>query len=535
MKRQSMRLIWCAALGLALGACGEEQMATATDGMGAGEATAAPESSDASAGGGATGAPSNGQSDSDGYGDAGETATDDVAGVEPGVDDEVDTADEPLWVQLSPDDSTSMASAQIFKSNAWGYQPLKAHEFINYYDAPVGHFEAEPWALQESLEAGLEFGLVADRFTTDSGPMIDCEAGDDCAERGEYEVAEVLFQLRSEQVDLGTRRGWNIFLCVDVSGSMGGEKMEFTRDALRATVGNLRAGDKLTLVTFSTGAETVFTGLDVESSRDDIMTAIDGLRHGGSTNMLAGLDLTYDLAQENFDPEMLHRVLLFGDGNANVGNNDIDRYESLTRINGQEGIYLTGVGVGTDYDLERMDRLTDAGKGAHIFLPNADEVDLIFGDYFTKLVEVAADSIEIVMELPAGTTLESFSGEEVSTNPEERVQNVIIAAGDDMTFTARFAVEREEAWGEAVKLSITYRPLGSGEALTQDFEVERFSDLVATPGALFKRTRLIRDFAFHVTGQRHPDLKTVSELSGEMQLVEDDWAITELLGFIDRL
>ena len=35
-----------------------------------------------------------------------------------------------------------------------------------------------------------------------------------------------------------------------------------------------------------------------------------------------------------------------------------------------------------------------------------------------------------------------------------------------MTFTARFAVEREEAWGEAVKLSITYRPLGSGEALT---------------------------------------------------------------------
>ena len=124
--------------------------------------------------------------------------------------------------------------------------------------------------------------------------------------------------------------------------------------------------------------------------------------------MLAGLDMTYDLAQEKYDPEMLQRVLLFGDGNANVGDNDIARYEGLTRINGQEGIYLTGVGVGTDYDLERMDRLTDAGKGAHIFLPNRAEVDLIFGDYFTKLVEVAADSIEIVMELPAGTSLREF-------------------------------------------------------------------------------------------------------------------------------
>ena len=534
MKRQTFRLIWCSALCLVLGACGESDLAR-SDLAGASESMPAADGNTSSGGQGS--APSAGQADSDGgaSADAGEASGDVVTGVEPGVDDEVTPADEPLWVQLSPDDSTSMASAQIFKAGSWSYQPLKAHEFINYYDAPAGQFEAEPWALQESLGAGLDFGLVADRFTTDSGPMIDCEAGDDCAERGEYEVAEVLFQLRAESVDLSERRGWNIFLCVDVSGSMGGEKMDFTRKALRATVGNMRAGDKLTLVSFSTDARTIFTALDVEESREEIMTAIDRLSPGGSTNMLAGLDMTYDLAQENYDVEMLHRVLLFGDGNANVGNNDIDRYESLTRINGQEGIYLTGVGVGTDYDLERMDRLTDAGKGAHIFLPNEEEVDLIFGDYFTKLVEVAADSIEIVMELPAGTTLESFSGEEVSTNPEERVQNVIIAAGDDMTFTARFAVEREEAWGEPVKLSISYRALGTGELLTQDFEVERFSDLVATPGALFKRTRLIRDFAFHATGQTHPDLKTPSELSGEMDLIEGDWAITELRELTYRL
>ena len=531
MKRQAFRLIWCSALILGLSACSEEHMAAGSDSMAGGAAESVP-TTDTAAGGG--GAPSNGQSDSD-LGDAGEAAPEDVTGVDPGVDDEVEPVDEPLWVQLSPDDSTSMASAQIFKAGAWSYQPLKAHEFINYYDAPAGQFDAEPWALNESLGSGLAFGLVADRFTTDSGPMIDCEAGDDCAERGEYEVAEVLFQLQADNVDLSSRRAWNIFLCVDVSGSMSGDKMAFTKDALRATVANMQAGDKLTLVTFSSNAETLFADLDIEESREEIMNEIDNLRPGGSTNMLAGLNMTYDLAQEKYDPEMLQRVLLFGDGNANVGDNDIARYEGLTRINGQEGIYLTGVGVGTDYDLERMDRLTDAGKGAHIFLPNRAEVDLIFGDYFTKLVEVAADSIEIVMELPAGTSLESFSGEEVSTNPEERVQNVIIAAGDDMTFTARFAVEREEAWGEPVTLSITYRPLGSGDVVTQDFEVERFSDLVATPGDLFKRTRLIRDFAFHVTGKSHPDLKTVSELSGEMQLIEGDWGITEVLGLLDRL
>ena len=77
--------------------------------------------------------------------------------------------------------------------------------------------------------------MAADRFTADSGPMIDCEAGEDCAERGEYEVAEVLFQLKAETLDLSDRRAWNIFLCVDVSGSMNGDKMAFTK---RCTAGD---------------------------------------------------------------------------------------------------------------------------------------------------------------------------------------------------------------------------------------------------------------------------------------------------------
>ena len=517
------KIMFAAALSIGLTGCGDSLTSMPTSDGGS-------DMGGAATGGGAPNANPGAQ---------GTTESADSAAVDDGesmpVDEEGAPVDQTLWIQLSPDDSTSMASAQIFKSGGWYSQSLKAHEFINYYDAPSGHFEAEPWALAQDLGNGLDFGLVADRFTVDRGPMVDCEAGEDCAEGREYEVAEVLFQMRAAPLDVETRRPWNIFLCVDVSGSMSGAKMNYTQRALRATVDNLSSGDKLTLVTFDSNARTIFTALDAVSDRNDIMAAIDELRPGSATDMLSGLNLTYEIAEEAYDSEMLHRVILFGDGNANVGDNDINRYEQLTRINGQEGIYLTGVGVGGDYDFERMDRLTDAGKGAHIFLPNTEEVDLIFGDYFTKLIEVAADQIEISMELPAGTTLESFSGEEVSTNPEERVQNVIIAAGDDMTFTARFAVERDEAWAEPVTLSISYRLTGSGEVMTQEFEVEELADLVATPGTLFERTRLVRDFAFHATYQTHPDLKSIPELSAAMDLIEGDWGIDELASLLTRL
>ena len=72
----------------------------------------------------------------------------------------------------------------------------------------------------------------------------------------------------------------------------------------------------------------------------------------------------------------------------------MEAFSRLTRINGQEGIYLSGIGVGTGYEFELMDQLTDAGKGAHVFLPNAEEVDLIFGDYLPKLIEDNLSSVE---------------------------------------------------------------------------------------------------------------------------------------------
>ena len=70
----------------------EEHMAAGSDSMAGGAAESVP-TTDTAAGGG--GAPSSGQSDSD-LGDAGEAAPEEVTGVDPGVDDEVEPVDEPF-------------------------------------------------------------------------------------------------------------------------------------------------------------------------------------------------------------------------------------------------------------------------------------------------------------------------------------------------------------------------------------------------------------------------------------------------------
>jgi len=430
------------------------------------------------------------------------TSGDDAEATE--VDEQAPETTEQTWIQLSTDDSTSMASAQMFKA---GFAPfsLKMHEFINYYDPPLGVSEAEPWAALDESVDGISVGVKATMIEASTDTVDDADllnepasdtAGDDLSpEEVSGDLFEVLFQMRAARIGRDDRRNWNIFYCVDVSGSMEGDKIGFVKDALHKSLTHLKAGDVVTLVTFDSDVHDVFVGLEWSANADTIAAAIDGLSAGSATNMIAGLTRVYELAQERFDTSMLQRVLLFGDGNANVGQTDLEAFSGLTRINGQEGIYLSGIGVGMDYDWRRFDDLTDAGKGAHVFLPNSEEVELIFGDYFTKLMEVAADQIAIEAMLPVGVHLDGFSGEEVSTNPEERLQNIVIASGDDLTFLAGFRITREAALSESAELTVTLRPLSTAEPVTMVFEFAALSELIAEPGSLLERTRIVRDFA----------------------------------------
>lgn len=566
MQRPLYTLSLLLAVSLTCFACGANDSEMGTSALGNGNANYGPSSeqdrsSGAAAQGNAAGAPAFNDGGSAGEGEGADGQS------EPGEptsdpDEPIETEPALQWIQLSTDDSTSMASAQIYKgqSNFYGFG-LKAHEFLNYYDPPIALFAAEEFSRSKNVDEHIRFGIKAvytegapttltdgedvpaEETSEDFVPQPEGET-DDTAEPQTQEVEteevpaepilgqlEVLFQMQSDAIDPEVRRSWNLFLCVDVSGSMEGEKMAFTIEALRKMLDHLRPSDTVTLTTFNNEARHIFTGLEFGSSEAEILRGINSLVAGGGTNMSAGLELSYRIAQETYDSNKLQRVLLFGDGSANVGQVEMEGFNRLTRINGQEGIYLSGIGVGTGYDFDRMDQLTDAGKGAHIFLPNREEVDVIFGDYFHKVVEVAADRIAIEVVVPAGIRLAGFSGEEVSFDPNQRLQNIILASGDDMTFTATFDVIDEAALDDAFTLKVTMRPLSTGEETISKIEVNALSELVGEPGRLFERTRLIHRFGkFAANAQGDVDA-LITDLNA---YDNPDWGIREILQLLAR-
>jgi Ca-activated chloride channel homolog len=403
------------------------------------------------------------------------------------------------WLQLSADDSTSMASAQLARLG-WDVA-LHRHEFLNYYDPAPDLSAHESWGLEGAITESIWLGAKLVMRDDAEGGLI----------------ADLLLQLRADPVVPETRRPWHLVYCVDISGSMAGEKLQFVKAALLRSLEHLRQGDRVSLVTFESTAARRLTFEEWPGEKSTIEAAFSSLSATGGTDMSAGLQLAYEIAEQSLDPARLTRVLLFGDGAANVGETAIDRFASLTRSGEEEGIYLSSVGVGHDFDWARMDQLADAGKGASVFLPDADEVERMFGRDFYKLVEVAADEVSIELVLPESMQLVDFSGEETSTDPNARVPSVILASGDDITILARFSMD-EPTLAAPLSLRVSMRPLGTGELVVHQASFEAVDELVGPPGPLHARTEIVDDYARHVTSaspSRHDVVAAIDAYPGE--------------------
>lgn len=320
---------------------------------------------------------------------------------------------EPTTLYMSADDSNSMAGPPLARQWIGEHTPITAamrpYEFLNYYrfyypPAPLGHVSIVPQArMGEGDEVTMLVGVVAPT--------------------GE---------------DIG-RRPRSLTLSIDSSGSMGGQPWTNTVEAVYQIAHNLVAGDKISMVSWATSATVLLQEHDVSGPDDPvILSTIDAVNPGGSTDLHTGLVEAYAQAQAMYAEDRLNRVILFSDGGANAGVTDKDLIATHADDALTEGIYLCGVGTdGTadGYNEDLMNTITDEGKGAYVYLDSAAEAERMFGDAerFTTVMEIAAMDVQLSVTLPAGYVLQEFHGEEVSEDPSE-VEPQNLAPSDAMLY-----------------------------------------------------------------------------------------------------
>lgn len=205
----------------------------------------------------------------------------------------------------------------------------------------------------------------------------------------------------------------NLAVVLDRSGSMSGRKIENAKAAARAALDLLGPGDVFSLVVYDDQAQVPVPALFVDD-KGFIAKRIDAIRPGGGTALFAGVSAGAAEIRKNLGPRFVNRVILLSDGNANVGPSAPGELGRLGASLLKEGISVSTVGVGNDYNEDVMTALSQNSDGNFYFVENSNDLAMIFAKELGSALEVAAKSVRLRIECPEGVRPFGIIGHEAA-------------------------------------------------------------------------------------------------------------------------
>lgn len=199
-----------------------------------------------------------------------------------------------------------------------------------------------------------------------------------------------------------------ITLVIDISGSMSsGDKLGLLKNSLSYLINNLDENDYITIITFNQQANLYMETQSV-SDKTHILSKIQSLSPGGSTNAEAGLRLGYSKADSNFDSEYVNRVILLSDGVANVGTTSAGGILAQLKDYKEKGITLTSVGVGMgNYNDVLLEQIADKADGNYFYINELDEAIRVFDKQIQATMQIAGRDAKLRVNFD-DNTVESY-------------------------------------------------------------------------------------------------------------------------------
>ncbi|WFB36463.1 VWA domain-containing protein [Kiritimatiellota bacterium B12222] len=194
----------------------------------------------------------------------------------------------------------------------------------------------------------------------------------------------------------------NLCIVMDYSGSMQGNKMEQARQAALEALSRLGAQDIFSLVIYDTHVETLIPAGALKDQRR-ARELIQSIRPSGNTNLFGGVSQgASELRKAVGDHAegMVHRMILLSDGLANVGPSSPGELGRLGTSLQKEGISVTTIGVGIDYNEDVMTSLSQRSDGNTYFVENENDLARIFNEELGDVLSVVARNVRIKINCP---------------------------------------------------------------------------------------------------------------------------------------
>lgn len=217
--------------------------------------------------------------------------------------------------------------------------------------------------------------------------------------------------LKAEKVEGKDRPALNLAVVIDRSGSMQGKKVRYVKEAAHKIVNMLEGRDQLGIVTYADGASLDYaSGPVTADNKEQMHAAIDSVDATGSTNISEAFQRAVDEVRNNQGEETVNRVILLSDGKPTAGIRDQSQLAGMAHEQMLEGVVLTTMGVGLDYNEDLMSQMAQKGGGSYYFIEKPDQTTSIFEDELAKLGSTVASDASAVLKLADGVTVEKVYG-----------------------------------------------------------------------------------------------------------------------------
>jgi Ca-activated chloride channel homolog len=183
----------------------------------------------------------------------------------------------------------------------------------------------------------------------------------------------------------------NVCLVLDRSTSMQGERLDTVKATAIKIFRQLRDKGNLSIVTFSDRAEVL---LPAGSRREmwEVESAIHLIHPSGGTEIYQGLMTAMAEVYRFLDSSALNHIILVTDGRTY---GDEEASLELANIAASQGIAITCLGIGSEWNDEFLDKLAATTGGSCHFASEGDEIGKNLEDIFLNLSQAYVSDVSL--------------------------------------------------------------------------------------------------------------------------------------------
>ncbi|MCA9891892.1 MAG: VWA domain-containing protein [Anaerolineae bacterium] len=203
-----------------------------------------------------------------------------------------------------------------------------------------------------------------------------------------YLLAELHAAPQQEEVKR-TLTKLNLTLVVDQSNSMNGSRMNRVKVAAQRLIDALTPDDILSIVGFNDRASVVLPAT-YANDKPQLKARVSIMASSGGTEIYRGLEAGIQENRKQFNPGMVNHILLLTDGHTY---GDQERCLQLARDANNQGVSISVIGLGHDWNDKFLDSLAAIAGGTSSYIDTPDKVVGFFNEHVRSLTDVFSERL----------------------------------------------------------------------------------------------------------------------------------------------